>query len=279
MTINYTYNESDKGESVAVYVNGSLKVADDSHPRFREILSHVRNGRDPSHLFDIVSEVRNAVSKYSRLVTVDAHNVYFDGEPVRGGIANKILEVLNAGLDAKPYVRFLENVWSNPSHRSREQLFTYLDNHGFQITEDGCFISYKGLTKEGKSVHSGTAFVDGVRVTGQIPNVEGSVITMLRSSVSDDPNVPCHQGLHAGAWGYASSFGLGVTAKVKINPMDVVSVPADSNVQKLRTCKYTVLELTDEELDYEESPYYDYNLGYEEGFADGQESANRGEYI
>jgi hypothetical protein len=253
--MNFEYNNTDRGRSVAFVSDGKLFLADETHPNFPEILRRLHLGLNPAHLFDLVTSIRNAIRTYSSRVTVTNAGVMVDGTVVTGMLSEKILSIMSDGNSPRPYVKFLENIWDNPSHRSREQLFSYIERHGFLITDDGCFISYKGISN-GKSLAGGTAFVDGVMVKGKIPNRVGSVITMPRHQVSDDPNVACHQGLHAGAWAYANMWGDDVV-KVKINPANVVSVPADSSQQKLRTCEYEVLSVTKRELDYS-GHYYAY---------------------
>ena len=104
-------------------------------------------------------------------------------------------------------------------------------------------------------------------------------------------------GFHAGSLDYAEGFGRGGNLMiVEINPADVVSVPNDSDCQKLRTCKYKVVSLfkrklveplCDEYGDYDshediygESDNYeegvaeseDFNEGYDAGFNDAKKA-------
>jgi hypothetical protein len=97
------------------------------------------------------------------------------------------------------------------------------------ITTKGTFLAYKGIREDGKDVHSGT-----------IDNSPGQTPTMPRRLVNDDPNQGCSQGLHVGAFEYASHWGPRVVL-VEVDPADVVSVPADHSYQKCRACKYKVL--------------------------------------
>ena len=117
--------------------------------------------------------------------------------------------------------------------------------------EDGYLMLYKGVKSDGKggyeSVASGTAWVNGEKVVGHIPASVGDVITMPRSEVSDDPNVACHAGLHAAARDYALGYARqGTMLTMRVDPADVVSVPADSAQQKMRVCRYEVVELDTE---------------------------------
>jgi len=146
-----------------------------------------------------------------------------------------------------------------PSQESRDALYRWLSDRDFAITGDGDFLAYKGVTSDGLSIHSGRAWVDGVEIVGQIPNKVGAVVTMPRLQVDDNREVGCSQGLHAGTWGYARGFAQGMTLTVRINPRDVVSVPDCSEFQKLRVCRYVVLETA--ECEYADPVYSDVDDG------------------
>jgi hypothetical protein len=97
------------------------------------------------------------------------------------------------------------------------------------ITDDGCFLGYKGVTNDYKDVHS-----------GRFDNSVGAINEMPRNKVCDDFRQGCSYGFHVGSLEYATRWGP-KTVIVKVNPKDVVSVPEDSNWQKLRTAKYEVV--------------------------------------
>ncbi len=85
---------------------------------------------------------------------------------------------------------------------------------------------------------------------------------MPRSKVDDDTSAGCSTGLHAGTYRYASGFAQGRLLTVEINPRDVVSVPTDSDYQKIRTCRYTVVGVT--EVEYTEPTWDDCDCGCED---------------
>ena len=97
------------------------------------------------------------------------------------------------------------------------------------LTEDGCFLAYKGVSEDYKDVHSGS-----------IDNSPGAIVSMSRNKISDDPNEGCHVGLHVGAIEYAGSFGPRVVI-CKVSPEHVVCVPRDNSFQKMRVCEYEVI--------------------------------------
>lgn len=247
----------------------SLYQADSNHPHFNTIVEALDNG-DPAvwDLFDVGHGVQHRLRSLSSRVSYDENNhlILFDGDPVHSVLADHVLRVLNAGNDFTPLVKFWERLAGNPSQRSREQLYDWLQaNNGFTIDQDGLIVGYRGVMtdREGNYVsrHGGIAFVDGEEVNGSIPNAPGTTISMPRSKVNDDPETGCSYGLHVGTYNYASGWTLSDVLEVRVDPVDVVSVPSDVNFEKLRTCKFYVVGPVDSKHD---APVLDeYDDGYE----------------
>jgi hypothetical protein len=118
----------------------------------------------------------------------------------------------------------------NPSHRSVNELYGFLENNNLPITSDGHFLAYKRVRDDYRDVHSGT-----------MDNSVGQVVTMSRNEVDDNANNTCSSGLHFCSQEYLASFGGDRTVIVKINPADVVSIPTDYNNSKGRACRYLVV--------------------------------------
>lgn len=222
--------------------------ADSRHPHWQQIVNGLAAGDESVfELFDVQGGLMKRLQTLSDRIEYDGENIRFDGDVVNSALANQIKRFLEQGVeDYKPLVKFWEKVAQNPDERSREQLFTWLQSHDFTITEDGDIVGYKGVVEykpgEYQSSSSGTAYVNGKKHVGQIPNQPGTIVTMPRSEVKNDPNVACHKGLHVGDWSYASGFAGPVTLEVHVNPRDVVSIPRDSQARKMRCCKYKVVQ-------------------------------------
>lgn len=156
----------------------------------------------------------------------------FNGEEIPGNINRRIIEMATRGEDPTPLFRFWGRLQRNPSFRSVQQLFNFLTHEGIPIVEDGCFLAYKSVRSDYRDHHS-----------GMFLNKPGSVLEMPRNKISDDPQVPCHDGFHVGAKSYADSFGAGDRRIVicKVDPADVVCVPYDESQRKMRVCKYEVV--------------------------------------
>lgn len=165
--------------------------------------------------------------------------ILVNGTPAPEVLGNKILKFSNEGLPYEPLVRFAEKLQKNPSYRSVNQLFQFLEKNDHPITESGNFIAYKKVREDFKDVHSGT-----------FDNSPGKVVEMPRNQVNEDPNQTCSNGLHVANWDYAANFyGGGVMLEVEVDPADVVAVPVDYNQAKMRTCRYKVLGVVDRASD------------------------------
>ena len=277
----YSVVSDDAGNSnVTVFIPGGdppVLVCHSSQPNFEAIVEACLAGESEGieELFDLGVVVADRFQSLSERVSVSNGHVYLDGDLVDDTLTKQIVRFLDENVeDWKPLVNFFEKVQANPNEHSREQLFRWLDRHDFTITQDGDIVGYKGVAKNSNGVlvsqHSGSAIVNGEQVNGQIPNEVGSVIEMPRSSVQHDPSVGCHVGLHVGTYNYAKSYARGAMLEVHVNPRDVVSVPTDSGDQKVRCCRYKVIQTLDAPYstavlddDYEDESD-DYYYGYVE---------------
>jgi len=250
MTMRYSITSTENGEFAAAIIDGDLFTAHDTHPGYSTIVQKLRDGDESvSNDFDATKAVAARFERLTDRVTVGGGNLFFDGDAVDNALTRQVLRFLDEGVeDWQPLVNFFEKASANPNEHSRDQLFDWLGRFDFAITPDGDFIAYKGVRKTAdgfESISRGPAVVDGIPVNGAVPNNPGSVVEIARSRVVHDPATGCASGLHAGTWDYASGFAQGATLTVKINPRDVVSVPTDCGWQKIRTCRYTVIEVTE----------------------------------
>jgi hypothetical protein len=118
-------------------------------------------------------------------------------------------------------------------------LFGFLQHAGIPIAPDGRFLAYKGVMRDYGDHHSAHCTAEGCKHT-RFENRPGTVNEMPRNEVSDDPDVPCHAGLHVGSLAYARDLGERVVV-CAVDPADVACVPKDSSQQKVRCCRYEVV--------------------------------------
>jgi len=160
-------------------------------------------------------------------------DIFLSGRKLPIGLAHKILEFRTEGLPYDSLIQFGTKILQNPSYRSVNQLFSFLEKNSHPICPDGDFIAYKFVRNNFLDKHTGT-----------IDNSPGKIVEMPRNQVNEDPEQTCSAGLHAANWNYAIDFGSGDDGKMielKINPADVVAIPLDYNESKMRVCRYLVL--------------------------------------
>lgn len=234
-----------------------MYTANTNHKNWEQIVAGVV-ADDPSvaRLFDATEAVAERFERLTDRISVAHGKVYFDGDVINNAVTEQILRFLEADEDFMPLVNFLDKVSLNPEPHSREQLYGWVAARpSITITEEGDLIAYKGLLRDSneqgdfyRSVYSGVAIVNGEVYNGQIPQRIGDTVEMPRSQVEFDPTQGCSTGLHAGTFSYANGYGDS-RVKVAINPRDVVSVPTEHQEQKIRVCRYVVIDVADTEID------------------------------
>jgi len=223
------------GQGITAVVDGETMTITSDNPSYGQVLDAIKDGEEPYRIAELF-RAANAVKRYLQgVVEVDElmGEVTYNGEPVANVIVDRILQFMSDGLPVNPLIKFLENLMLNPSRRSIQELYKFLEHKSLPITDDGCFLAYKGVDDNFKDYH-----------TGKYSNTVGSINKMPRGTVDDDFRVSCGTGFHVGSLEYATTFGNGNTVVVcKVNPKDVVAVPEDSSCQKCRTAEYEVVDL------------------------------------
>lgn len=203
-------------------------------PFYPLIKSQIINKEDPKkimqscNMYDLIKLRCHS----SGLFSVDQdNNIWVNGEQVHKVLADRITDFVDQGLPFEPLVNFWKNCQENPDPRAKTDLYSFLAHNGIPITEDGCFIAYRGVTNEFKDHHTKT-----------FDNSIGKIVKMPRSECNPNPEDTCSTGLHAAALDYVlDNYSGGKIVLVKINPKNLVSVPTDYNKQKLRCCEFEVI--------------------------------------
>lgn len=226
MTIPFTLTN----ESITVIYGGKSHVTQKGSPQFAALRQALvtENWADvPNHLTIAKSLQEWAKGKF----TIEGETVLFNKERLPHDINARIISMASKNEDPTPLFNFYERLQKNPSFRSVQQLYGFLQHSGIPLTPDGCFLAYKSVKYDYKDAHSST-----------FDNSPGKTNEMPRNKISDDPDLACHDGFHVGALSYAQSFHSGGRIVVcKVDPENVVCVPKDESQRKMRVCKYTVI--------------------------------------
>jgi len=220
---------------VNVVINGKPYSVAPDHCNYKAVLQAIKDN-DNEALVDLV-DIPKAVASYTagKVAIVDGE-VQYDGYSIHNSISRRILELMREDMPFKFMVAFLDNLMLNPSHRAVNELYDFLEYANIPLTDDGCFLAYKRVSEN---------YMD--KYSGKFDNSVGQVLEMPRNMVDEDKNRTCSSGFHFCSLEYIPHFGStqdNSTDKVmivKVNPRDVVAIPADYNNTKGRTCKYEVV--------------------------------------
>ena len=216
---------------------------------YAEVIELVKANATEAEVLAVLNRAQAAVQAAAQItpnIAIQNGVVTFKGQSIDNSLTTRMLSMLDEGFDLVPMAKFLENLMTNPSYRAVTELYSFLEKGNMPITPDGHFMAYKAVRADFKDIHSGT-----------MDNSIGKVVEMSRNGVDEDKNRTCSAGLHFCSFEYLPHFACaqGHVVLVKINPRDVVAIPADYNDTKGRTCRY---EVTGEYEGYyaEGGPYF-----------------------
>lgn len=219
-------------ESLTVVSCGRTVTVQYDHPEFDSALQRCRAGNLAAAYAKL--DVSEHVGTWSEgeVSVVNRRTPYYRGQLLDSFVGQKLIEFVQGGHEWRPLARFIENLMQNPSRRSIEQLYTFLEHKNLPITEDGHFLAYKAVRSDWMDKYS-----------SRFPNTIGTRLSIPRNSVDDDPQRGCSYGFHVGSLQYVAGFASpgDRVLIVKVNPQDVVSVPYDCSCQKVRCCAYEVM--------------------------------------
>jgi hypothetical protein len=218
---------------ISAIINGTSYVVETDHPKYQQALEAVRNKNWNQfvNLVNISKQVQNYFDGTD--VEIKDGSINYHGQVIHNTLTKRILSFMRDGLPHEPLLNFFKNLMENPSKRAVDELYDFLEAGELPITEDGHFLAFKNVRSNYLDIHS-----------GKFDNSVGKVCEMPRNGVDEDKERTCSYGLHFCSIKYLPHFtdsDGGKTMIVKINPKDVVAIPADYNNTKGRTCRYEVV--------------------------------------
>lgn len=220
--------EDGKPTTISLFLNGKPYVINSSAPLFDAALAALKN--NDAEALTRALDVKKALVEQGNFKLFE-DSFYYNGLEIKNRMFERIIAVFKAGVDLKPIIAFLDNLFANPSQSSREELYLFLEHNDLPITEDGHFLAYKRIRNDYMDCYTST-----------IDNSVGKIVTMDRSLVNSNRRETCSHGLHFCSRSYIGSYTGERLVVLKINPRDVVSIPNDYDNAKGRCCEYLVLE-------------------------------------
>lgn len=233
-----------QGKNIVLFIENKPHTVSESHPRYTKIKDAILSG-DWENVHKYVDIAGDLTAYAKGNVVIKNGEVMWKGKVFHNSLTKRMFNMLENDFPIEPLVAFMDNVMNNPSNRAVNELYEFLEKNSLPITPDGKFLAYKRVKLAGKKHEKFEAndYLDCY--TGTIRNNVGDEPEMERNEVDDDYRRTCSYGLHFASLEYIEGSGYGgrdnPVVVLEIDPADVVSIPADYNRQKGRTCKYKVV--------------------------------------
>lgn len=217
-------------QTITIFHNDKIYTVNASESHFDEIASYLRKG-DYDAAIEEIDQVTKLTEHFGEKLQVDNGTLTINGLRVPDALAGRLIQMREEGHDIAPMERFIGNLMNNPAHHAIEELMGFLEHSDLPITDDGHFLAYKRVRDDYTDVHS-----------GKLSNKVGEIVSMPRYEVNDNRHQTCSTGLHFASFEYLRHFSGPRLMLLKINPADVVSIPADYDNSKGRCCRYEVIK-------------------------------------
>lgn len=222
-------------DGLTVVIKGRPFTVAKDDKSYNDAVALLRTGTE-AEFEDLLTRVQRKLQQVLSLAPNMEYSggaITFQGEVLHNYAADRLINMIEAGMDYTPLAKFLVKLQQNPSKRVVDNLYEFLEKGSIPLADDGDFLVYKAVRGDFKDIHSGT-FYNGI----------GAVCTMPRNKVDEDPNRTCSNGLHVCSFDYLPSFAHadGHVMICKVSPANVVAIPADYNATKMRVSQYVVID-------------------------------------
>lgn len=231
------------GIGISVVIDGTpFNVAKDAI-NYNELFAALSEGADRERIRKLASPIaalRTLANNEGLEIAENAETgelqVSYEGKPLRGVIASRILDLFRAEQGFEIYRKFVAKALTNRDPDAVDQLFRFMEANRLSIHPDGDVLAFKAVRQSYYDHHSGSVLY-----------ALGTYVSMPREKCNPDPHQTCSTGLHVGGDSYVKTQYSGSKMLIiKINPADFVAVPYDYNNAKARVCKlFVYAEITE----------------------------------
>jgi hypothetical protein len=230
-------------DGITVVVEGKPYSISSRHSSFPKVRDLVISGADPVKILGAIqaeaTRVKGLIAetlqrqRLTGSLTYEEGVVFYNGTALHNYAVETLVKFLNMGHDVSALAAFIDRQQQNPDPMVHENLYAFLEHGKIPLTPDGHFLTYKAVREDYRDIHSGR-FDNSV---GAKPRLAG------RASVDPDRNNTCSNGLHVCSYGYLPHFAhaQGHVMICKVDPYDVVAIPADYHNTKMRVIGYEVV--------------------------------------
>lgn len=221
-------------DGVTVALRGVPYTVSSTDKGFADLMRLIRESASTDLILDQINRIATVLKKKLSLTTELTYAdgaVFYKGRALSGYVVDKLVSLIDNNQDWTAVARFVENLQLNPSKRAVDSLYRFLEVGKMPLTADGCFLAYKRVRSDYKDCYS-----------GKFDNSIGKQCVMPRNEVDENPDRTCSAGLHVCSYDYLGHFHGARIVVCKVNPADVVAIPADYNDTKMRVSRYLVID-------------------------------------
>lgn len=244
-SVNYPIILGEKFLTVIADKAYSLSTQDS---RFERAVAFVK-AKDWANFFNLMDKPA-AIARYSKgKVKVFNDEIHYDGKPVHGVIADRIIKFMNDGFDFSPLVAFLDNLYLNLDEDIRSKLYLFLENNQLAITERGSFLAFKLVNENGTPIYNSSGTFLNERGEHVRTYKVGEKFFFPKDKIRKTNGECSTEGLYVGNKAYWNSAfdeqnnytGNGKMLIVEVYPQHVCNVP-HSDATKIVVCELKVID-------------------------------------
>lgn len=233
----------DNNEYVTFFYKGrthQLSVDNDYYDTLINILTKENDKIEEAIEYCNDPVLRRMGKKLGIEIDYETYQAFYNGERVENNALNYLFHLYQKKVGCKHIENFLTKLFKNPIKETITHLFDFVQLNQMPICEDGCFLAYKVVGANYKSLHD-----------NKTPNFVGTNIEPVLewSEIDTNRNSTCSNGYHFCSWKYIdSAFGGFERIKareerlliLKIDPEMVGSIPYDYDGSKGRARTYFI---------------------------------------
>lgn len=166
--------------------DGVTKSVFSDSPRYAKAIEAIKAGESEEAIFSILDGNLFVKQWAAGEFAISGNKVTWVKRPsyqIPQALADKLLEYAAAGYPVESFVKFMSRLLENPSLRSVETFYGFIEQQGLTIDKDGFVVGYKGVDQNLRDQY-----------THSIDNSPGTYHEMPRNHVDDDPEQPCSRG-------------------------------------------------------------------------------------
>ena len=129
-----------QGANITVVIGSTPFTVSKTHITYPQVLEAIKAG-DWDRVKEIIDPVKVVLSFGQGNVSIEGDVLMWKGRPLHSTLAARMISMLQEGFDITPMANFMENLFSNPSKRAVDELYSFLEKNALPITPQGHFLA------------------------------------------------------------------------------------------------------------------------------------------